>query len=182
MLRKRIAAEPASPTKCYEHCHMTMSEYALYDIARAWSATTGILFFDGRKLSQQYQKCSKSNTYKLADSLTAKGFFVVNSEPSRRPNGTWSPRTYKVLNHDAWAKTHPGQCQGLGEAPADLGVPGHLPDPLTELTVTATELSQLGDTAAEPTGLLTELTVAAAEPSGLLTEPAYPLRSTKRIH
>jgi hypothetical protein len=137
MLVSRVAVEPSTPNKCYDHFHMTMSEYALYDIARAWSATTGLLFFDGRKLSKQYQRASPSNAYKLADSLTRKGFFVIHSEPSRRPNGTWSPRTYKVLSHDAWVKTHPGQCEGMGTGLVDLEALDHLPVPLAELTVIA---------------------------------------------
>jgi hypothetical protein len=55
MLGKRVAVEPTIPTKCYEHFHLTMSEYALYDVACAWSAKTGLLFFDGQKLSRQYK-------------------------------------------------------------------------------------------------------------------------------
>src|SRR5580658_3593980 len=102
MMSGKALVEPANPTRCYEHFHMTMTEYALYDVARAWSGKTGILYFDGKKLSQQFERASKSNMYKLAGRLTKKGWFVIHSEPSRRGNGTWSPRTYKVLRHVEW--------------------------------------------------------------------------------
>jgi hypothetical protein len=85
MLSKPFAA-PSIPAKCYEHFHMTMTEYALYDINRAWSDRTGLLFFDGMKLSEQFQHASKSNTYKLANSLVRKGWFAPQSEPKRRGN------------------------------------------------------------------------------------------------
>jgi hypothetical protein len=93
--------------KCFAHHHMTLAEYALYDIARAWSdGGRELLFFDGPKLARQFEKAGKDHMYKLRDSLLEKGWLVPVGDKSRRSNGHWGPGTYRVLSHDEYQLKH----------------------------------------------------------------------------
>ena len=101
------------PSKCYAHNHLTMNEYALWDVARSLSYGDGVLYFNGRNIAARFKGADKSTMYRLAKSLLDQGWFVVLKDTTRRRDGTWSPRQYRVLSHAEWAAAHPTACDGL---------------------------------------------------------------------
>lgn len=106
---------PDTQPKCdHAHYHLTPQEHALWDISRAWSSKSGLLYFDGTKLAGQYRAWSRSQVYKLRDSLIELGWFQEVKKPRKNGNN-WTAGTYHVLTHDEYvAKYGIGTCPEIG--------------------------------------------------------------------
>ena len=107
---------PDPEAKCFAHIHMTAAEYGFWDVARSFAFTNGVLIFDGRKFAQRFEGMSKDTAYRLAKSLTEKGWFIVKEESVKGSNGQQTPCRYIVVDHDKWTATHPDMC-GKGPIP-----------------------------------------------------------------
>lgn len=95
---------------------MTAQQYGFWDVCRALAHQSGTLFFNGPGIAARFQGMHKSTAYNLADALTAAGWFKLTKESTRRRDGTFSPKQYRVLSHEEWAEEHPGVCESLQQA------------------------------------------------------------------
>lgn len=86
---------------CDAHSHMMMGEYAVYSVCQnlAKNSATGIC----KLVAKTFNNYAKGTVYTYAKMLTDKGFFVKEGRG-----------LYRVLDHDEWAKLHPGECPGHG--------------------------------------------------------------------
>jgi hypothetical protein len=104
--------------KCYERRHMTKSEFCVYDLCRAWSSIPSadpkyagkhIVYFDGRRIASEYSDLSPATVYRARTSLVRNGWLIEEKGSGMR-NGKRTAIHYRVLNHEEWKKTHPGEC------------------------------------------------------------------------
>src|ERR1700749_1565939 len=96
--------------ECYPHYHMTAQEYGFYDVCRSLSFRTKVLYFNGPGIAARFRAMSKGTPYNLARSLEASGCLVLWKDRSRRRNGSFPPRQYRVLDHEEWAANQSAQC------------------------------------------------------------------------
>ena len=96
--------------RCYPHHHMTAQQYGFWDVCRSLAFKNDILFFNGRSIAARFKGMSKSSAYLLADSLVEGGWFLLLKDSTRRKDGTFSPKQYRLLSHEDWTKQHPGGC------------------------------------------------------------------------
>jgi len=98
-------------SKCFTHCHMTATEYAIWSVCRAMaSAQNGVVYFSGPKIAAKFRSMGKNVPYSTVQSLSAMGWFKKVKESQKRANNTFTPTHYRVLTHEEWAAEHPSCC------------------------------------------------------------------------
>jgi hypothetical protein len=116
--KSNAVQSPLTSPKCHERRHMTALEFTVYDIARAWSATSStdpkykgknILYLNGPKMAAESESLCKATVYKVIKSLEAKGW-LVKVQASHWANGQRTSTHFRVIHHAEWAKRHGDKC------------------------------------------------------------------------
>jgi hypothetical protein len=103
---------------------MTWAEHGLYTACKSLAhGKAGFLYLNAPKLAKLARSNSKGSSkrssettiYKYAKALERLGFFLLKNASTKKPNGTNTSTEYYVLEHDEWAKLHPGECHQTGE-------------------------------------------------------------------
>ena len=111
--------------QCYARRHMTLQEFAIYDLCVTWSRDKDrkiakrypeyggkpVVLFDGPQITSEFGEVGKSMVYKIAASLREAGWLVLVRETTRIGNRN-TPRHFRVVDHTEWAKSHPTACEG----------------------------------------------------------------------
>jgi hypothetical protein len=138
-------------TKCFANNHMTWAEFGFYTACKslANAGPAGFLYLNGPDLAllakanstESSKRSSKTTVYKYAKALERLGFFVLKKASTKDDKGKNTSTVYSVLEHDQWAKLHPGvcnkiQCQIREEKENHQDQLLNSPRPIIELTKT----------------------------------------------
>jgi hypothetical protein len=109
--------------RCFANCHMTWAEHGFYTACKslANAGPTGFLYLNGPDLAllakanstESSKRSSKTTVYKYAKALERLGFFVLKKASTKDDKGKNTSTVYSVLEHDQWAKLHPGECHKI---------------------------------------------------------------------
>jgi hypothetical protein len=109
--------------KCFANYHMTWAEHGLYVACKslANAGPTGFLYLNAPKLAnlarsnskRSSKRSSETTVYKYAKALERLGFFVLKKASTKDGEGKNTSTVYSVLEHDQWAKLHPGECDKI---------------------------------------------------------------------
>jgi hypothetical protein len=110
---------PCRPDECYVSRHLEGPEYKIYDLMRAAAPLT-----NGRRTfyaSVRPWLCNAANQAPSTidatlDRLEASKW-IISLGRTRRADGTETPNTYEIVEHEAWAAAHPGCCPDYRFAP-----------------------------------------------------------------
>ena len=102
------AGSPRS--RCFANLHLTMEEYALWDVLRSLSHSTGTVYFDGETVATYFARTGKNTIYRIVKSLVKKGWLFVQTKGRNTRNGLYMATQYQVLSHEEWAEANPGEC------------------------------------------------------------------------
>lgn len=109
--------QSTSSRPCNARRHLRGSDFGVYDAALALTAKKK----GKRTLYASNETLANMTNYRSATVSVAKGRLSKagwlkslggNRESGRR--GKFEPNRYEILQHDQWAVTHPGECQGQG--------------------------------------------------------------------
>lgn len=120
--------------KCHANYHHTPAENGFWNVCRAMSHDSGLLYFDGRTMVKHFRVkprngLSKDYFYSLLKSLIDTGWYE-QVEPRRRnpASGFWMAGVYRVLSHDEWiARFGKDQCFPNNFDASPVGITGHAP-------------------------------------------------------
>jgi len=110
----------AKAKQCFAHFHMTPEEYGLWYYCRCVSKISSTVYLSGREIAKEFEGVSKNVIYRIADNLTAKGWFRDLAPYHRNAKtGTLVPRTVYALTHEEWV----AQYSDIGCRPPKSPVP-----------------------------------------------------------
>ena len=93
---------------------MPAAVWALYEYARSVSHVKGIFFSNARRTAWELG-INKNTVTSWTRELENKGWFVRQDKGKRlkrnHTSGMFTAIRYRVLDHDAWVKLHPGKCR-----------------------------------------------------------------------
>lgn len=126
----------ANAKRCFSHCHMTPEEYGLWYYCRCVSKNSSTVYLSGREIAKEFDGISKNVIYRIADSLTAKGWFRDLAPYHRNAKtGALVPRTVYPLAHEEWVEQYSDiECHPIFVSPVpksgqDDSVPVPVPIP-----------------------------------------------------
>jgi hypothetical protein len=118
-----VSGNTNQPKKCFANLHMTWAEHGFYTTCKslANAGPTGFLYLNGPDLAllaktnstESSKRSSKTTVYKYAKALERLGFFVLKKASTKDDKGKNTSTVYSVLEHDQWAKLHPGECNKI---------------------------------------------------------------------
>jgi len=94
------------PPKCFVNFHLTPEEFGLWNYLRSVSYESGIAYLSGRQIAQHFDDTDKNAVYRIIDRLFAKAWLEEFSPFYRTTNGSYVPRSAKVLDHATWVQAH----------------------------------------------------------------------------
>jgi hypothetical protein len=97
--------------KCFSNYHLTTAEHSFHTVCLSVSHETGKLYSDGRAMALKHKNMSKNTPGRLLKRLMAQGWIQEIRKPRRGKHGVFECGVYTVIDHDAWAASHPGCCQ-----------------------------------------------------------------------
>lgn len=119
---KGFACDPAD---CFDSRHLHGSLYKVYSVMKGFAvagrtATYGkdkdstprpLLFTASIKPRLCNAVCmSKNQTYSIVSRLDRLGWIVIVRKGKRKRDGSLTPDTWRVVEHEEYAETHPGLC------------------------------------------------------------------------
>jgi hypothetical protein len=96
--------------KCFEHNHMTMRQFGLWNRVRGLQRKWGFVYFDGDDLANGFRFTSRDAVFDDCNVLLKLGFFELQSPRKRKKDGTYESRKIAAITHKEWAKKYPNKC------------------------------------------------------------------------
>ena len=131
MPRQRTPAKgfPCEPDDCFDSRHLDGSLYKVYSVMKGFAragrtsrhgrnSDEPLLFTAAVKPTLCNAVClSKNQTYAVRDKLAELGWIVLREKGTPKPDGSRTPDTWEVLEHEEYVKKHPGSCPSYEYAP-----------------------------------------------------------------
>jgi len=120
---------PCDPAKCFASRHLDGSEFKVYSVMLGFAhagrnslhgkdSKARLLFNASIKPTLcNAVNLSKNQTYLVRDKLAEKGWIILRQEGTRKANGSVSPDTWEIVEHDQFVEKHTGTCPDYEFAP-----------------------------------------------------------------
>jgi hypothetical protein len=120
--RTTVKGFPCAPRECYDSRHLDGSLYKVYSVMKGFAragrtslygkdSTRPLLFTASIKPRLCNAVCiSKNQTYLLVKKLAELGWIVLREEGTRKRDGSLTPDTWEVLEHEEYVAAYPGNC------------------------------------------------------------------------
>jgi len=99
--------------RCFEHNHMTMRQYGLWNRVRGLQRKWGFVYFDGDDIATGFRSTSRDAVFDDCNTLLKLGFFELKSPRKRKKDGTYESRKITAITHREWVSKYPNKCLKL---------------------------------------------------------------------